>query len=103
MTASENGKLTFSYRNSESWTTESRPLQGEDFLWLVLQHVLPKGLRRVRDYGFLHCRCRKLLRLVQLILQVIIKPATPVIHPKHTCQHCSSDMRAIAFKLMRPT
>ena len=25
-----------------------------DFLKLVLQHVLPKGFRRVRDYGFLH-------------------------------------------------
>ncbi|MCQ4323196.1 transposase [Pseudomonas stutzeri] len=23
-------------------------------LWLVLQHVLPKGFRRVRNYGFLH-------------------------------------------------
>ena len=101
--ASQNGKVTFTYRNSESGTTESRTLQGEDFLWLVLQHVLPKGLRRVRDYGFLHCRCRKLLRLVQLILQVIIKPATPVIRPKHTCQYCGSDMRAIAFRLMRPT
>jgi len=22
-------------------------------LWLILQHVLPKGLQRVRDYGFL--------------------------------------------------
>jgi hypothetical protein len=34
---------------------------GEDFLWLVLQHVLPKGFRRVRDYGFLHGNAKKLL------------------------------------------
>nr|WP_232428132.1 transposase [Photobacterium marinum] len=22
-------------------------------MWLMLQHVLPKGMQRVRDYGFL--------------------------------------------------
>ena len=41
-------------------------MPGADFLWLVLQHVLPKGLRRARNFGFLHptararlgcCRC----------------------------------------------
>jgi Putative transposase len=46
---------------------------GEDFLHLILQHVLPKGLRRVRDYGFLHGNAKKLLSLVQLILHVVIE------------------------------
>jgi len=38
-----------------------------------IQHVLPKGFRRVRDYGFLHGNAKKLLFLVQLILHVVIK------------------------------
>ncbi len=36
----------------------------EDFLFLILQHVLPKGFRRVRDYGFLRSNAKRLL-LVQ--------------------------------------
>ena len=30
-----------------------------------MQHVLPKGFRRVRDYGFLHSNAKKLLSLVK--------------------------------------
>ena len=62
--AQPNGRVTFTYRNSETGRTEQRTLEGEDFLWLVLQHVLPKGFRRVRDYGFLHCRSRHWLNLI---------------------------------------
>jgi len=49
-------------------------VKGEDFLYLIMQHVLPKGFRRVRDYGFLHGNATKLLFLVQLVLQVVIQP-----------------------------
>ena len=103
ITASQNGKVTFTYRNSESGKTESRTLKGEDFLWLVLQHVLPKGFRRVRDYGFLHCRGKRWLNLVQLILQVPLRSIMPVIRPRHKCRLCGCDMKAIAFRLVRPT
>jgi hypothetical protein len=34
-------------------------LPGEDFMALLLQHVLPKGLRRARDYGFLHGKAKQ--------------------------------------------
>jgi len=50
--SNENGKVTFSYVNSTTKKTEYRILDGEDFLYLVLKHVLPRGFRRVRDYGF---------------------------------------------------
>ncbi|MBO9494287.1 transposase [Thalassotalea sp. G20_0] len=33
--------MTFSYLNSETGKKEKRTLPGEDFLWLVLKHVLP--------------------------------------------------------------
>ena len=100
---SQNGKITFTYRNSETGKTESRTLKGEDFLWLVLQHVLPKGFRRARDYGFLHCRGKRWLKLIQLILQVVIKSIKEVIRPKHLCRSCGCDMKAIAFRIPRPT
>jgi hypothetical protein len=48
------GRLTFQYRDSATGKMARRTLPGEDFLWLLLQHVLPKGLRRSRNFGFLH-------------------------------------------------
>ncbi len=34
-------------------------LEGEEFIRRFLLHVLPKGLMRIRHYGFLANRCRK--------------------------------------------
>jgi len=52
--SNKNGCITFKYINSTTKKHEYRTLKGEDFLHLILKHVLPKGFRRVRDYGFLH-------------------------------------------------
>ena len=76
--SNENGNVTFKYVEGRTGKTCYRSLKGEDFLWLVLQHVLPKGFRRVRDYGFLHGNAKKLLTLVQLILRVLIEITTPL-------------------------
>jgi ribosomal protein L40E len=43
------GLISFEYEDSQSKSTKIRTLPATEFLWLVLQHVLPKGLRRVRD------------------------------------------------------
>ncbi len=70
--SNQNGQVTFKYIESRTKKTRFRTLTGEDFLHLIVQHVLPKGFRRVRDYGFLHGNAKKLLLLVQLILRVVI-------------------------------
>jgi hypothetical protein len=54
-------QVSFEYLDSQTQTSKVRMLPAVEFLWLVLQHVLPKGLRRVRDYGLLRGRCRKLI------------------------------------------
>ncbi|MBL4915073.1 IS91 family transposase [Shewanella schlegeliana] len=64
------GKVSFKYQDSQSQTTRIRTLPVTDFLWLVLQHVLPKGLRRVRDYGLLSGNFRKLRQQIQLMFAV---------------------------------
>jgi hypothetical protein len=48
------GQVTFRYRHAKTGRMEQRMVAGADFLWLVLQHVLPKGFRRARNFGFLH-------------------------------------------------
>ena len=50
----ENGQVTYRWRDSKTNKTAQRTVSGATFLWLVLQHVLPKGFRRARNFGFLH-------------------------------------------------
>jgi hypothetical protein len=48
----------------------TRTLPGAQFLWLILQHVLPKGFRRTRNFGFLHANSKRLLALLQELLRL---------------------------------
>jgi hypothetical protein len=95
--ANQHGKVTFKYVDSRTGQTRYRTLKGEDFLWLVLQHVLPKGFRRVRDYGFLHGNARKLLTLIQLTLKVMITAQPARLRPVFSCPKCQSPMQILDF------
>jgi Putative transposase/Transposase zinc-binding domain len=95
--SNNNGNVTFRYVESRTGKTCYRTLNGEDFLWLVLQHVLPKGFRRVRDYGFLHGNSKRILRLVQLVLRVLIQVALRRPRPAFICPLCQSPMRILAI------
>ncbi|MFA5701461.1 MAG: IS91 family transposase [Desulfuromonas sp.] len=92
------GQVSFRYIDSETGQTGIRTMKGEDFLWLVLQHVLPRGFRRVRDYGFLHGNAKRLLRLVQLILRVMLKLNQTRSRPVFKCPCCKSPMEITAFR-----
>jgi len=50
----EKGMVTFRYLHAESGQYRTRAVTGEYFLYLLMLHVLPKGFRRARCYGFLH-------------------------------------------------
>jgi hypothetical protein len=63
----DQGNVTFRYRDAQSGKLAQRTLPGADFLWLLLQHVLPKGLRRSRNFGFLHPNSAAAVRLIQLL------------------------------------
>jgi len=95
--SNQDGKITFKYVEGRTGKTRYRSAKGEDFLWLVLQHVLPKGLRRARDYGFLHGNAKKLLSLVQLVLQVLIVAWALRPRPVFKCPICQSPMKIKAF------
>lgn len=95
--ADEGEKVTFRYLDSQTKETRSRTMKGEDFLWLLLQHVLPKGFRRVRDYGFLHGNAKKILSLVQRVLGLFVEPLAKRPRPPFTCPTCKTAMHIIAF------
>jgi hypothetical protein len=67
--ACDNGQVSFRYRNAKTGKVECRTVSGAHFLWLVLQHVLPKGFRRARNFGFLHPNCKRLIALLHLLLK----------------------------------
>ena len=96
--SNQNGQVTFKYIESKTGNTRYRSLKGEDFLHLIIQHVLPKGFRRVRDYGFLHGNAKKMLLLVQLILQVVIKGIELRPRPAFKCPCCNSPMAILGFR-----
>ena len=90
--ANRNGRITFRYVESETGKIRHRTLKGEDFLRLILRHVLPRGFRRTRDYGFLHSNAKKILNLIQLILHVKIMDIAPRSKPAFKCPHCAAQM-----------
>lgn len=97
--SNQNGQITFKYIESKTKTTQYRTLKGEDFLRLIMQHVLPRGHRRVRDYGFLHGNAKKILFLVQLILHVKIKEIIPRQRQVFKCPCCKSPMTVVGYRL----
>lgn len=66
-----------------------------------MMQVLPKGFRRVRDYGFLHGNTRARLVLLQLLLNVIAPVPVYRVSRPFQCAECHADMRIIAF--LKPT
>jgi len=96
--SNQDGEVTFKYIESKTGNTLYRTLKGEDFLRLIIQHVLPKGFRRVRDYGFLHSNAKKLLSLVQLILHVVINGIKQRPRPVFKCPYCKTPMIIMGFR-----
>lgn len=64
----EDGMVTFHYLHAKSGKYRTRTVSGEKFLYLLMLHVLPKGFRKVRSYGFLHPCSKKLIKFLQVVL-----------------------------------
>ncbi len=95
--ADDGDYVTFRYQDGDSGKTKSRRLQGEAFMALVLQHTLPKGFRRARDYGFLHGNAKRQLKIVQWVLKVVIEAPKIIDRPKFLCKRCGLPMSVVGF------
>ena len=96
------GQVRFRYRNAKTGKREIRTVSGADFLWLVLQHVLPKGFRRARNFGFLHPNCKRLIALLQLLLKFVPGQAPAKARPPVLCPCCGAAMAIVKTRL-RPS
>ena len=95
------GLVRFRYQNAKTGRMEQHTVAGADFLWLVLQHVLPKGFRRARNYGFLHPNCKRLIALLHLVLKFApgrslawVKARAPIL-----CSCCGAVMAIVRTRL----
>ena len=72
-----------------------------DFLHLLLQHVLPKGFRRARNYGFLHPNKKGLIALLHLVLRITPPTAPPTGKPRPAflCPCCGKPMQVIRRRI----
>lgn len=97
-------EVTFRYVDSTTQKTKTRTVSGEDFLHLLLQHVLPKGFRRARSYGFLHPCSKRVIKLLQLVLR--INPVRLIFQRKPRaeicCRICGKPMEIIKTMVHRP-
>jgi hypothetical protein len=93
--------VSFRYRNAKTGKSEKRSLTGADFLWLILQHVLPKGFRRARNFGFLHANCKRLIGLLHLLLKFDPSRFTPPRkeRPAMLCSCCGAVMVIVRTRI----
>lgn len=84
--------MSFRYIDAASKAEQTCCLDGPDFLWL-LQHILPRGFQRVRNYGYLHNNNKALLATVQLRLKVQLPATVPLVKPAMLCRECGCTLR----------
>lgn len=107
--ACHDGQVTFRYRDSKSGRYRYRTETGARFLALLLRHVLPKGFRRARNFGFLHPNCKRLIALLQVLLPARpAQPPAPITRPPIACPRCGQPMAIVrtgisAFQLAERT
>lgn len=99
--ACENGQVTFRYRHAKRNRWEYRTLPGAQFLALVLRHVLPKGFRRARNFGFLHPNSKRSIALLQWLFARAGKPTSvnEKPRPRMRCRCCGGEMLIVQTRI----
>ncbi len=96
------GMVTFRYRHAKSGEEQTRTVTGEYFLYLLMLHVLPRGFRRARSYGFLHSCSKKLILFLQMALRIAPwRSLVPNLkqRPAIICPTCGAAMVIVATML----
>jgi hypothetical protein len=86
------GQISFEYEENKTGRRLTRTLPAADFLFLILKHVLPKGFRRSRDYGFHHGNAKRKLQQLQLILKCEPPATNAAAHRPLPCPKCGTAM-----------
>jgi len=100
--ADDGHHITFTYRDSATRSTRTLRLPVEQFIHRFLQHVLPKGLQRVRYFGWLAPAATKRFQRILALLDHRPPPLKlPAPLPRPQCPSCKKPMHLIG-RLPRP-
>jgi hypothetical protein len=92
--ALENGRVTFTYRDRKDGDLKkTMTLEAQEFIRRFLLHVLPDGFMRIRHFGFLANRAKK-LALPQCRKLLGLNPALPEI-PQRSAQELLRELTGI--------
>ena len=106
----DDDRVTFSYRRSGTTRWRRMTLDAMEFIRRFLQHVLPRGLQKVRHYGFLGPQSTLSIEALRWLVtlhngeQFVLLAATPADTPQRPplrCAECGGQLRVIAIFLRR--
>jgi hypothetical protein len=94
--ADDGQTITFTYRDGQDRSRRTLRLPVQRFLHRFLQHVLPRGLQRIRHFGFLSAAATAQWQRVRALLDWQAPPPTPTPPaPVPVCPHCHKPMALI--------
>jgi len=98
--------VTFRWKNRDTHRMETSTVPGVEFARRYLRHVLPRGLRSIRYYGFCHPAAKASRLRVQFHTGLAVQFGADV--PPQTapstvarCPHCGGDLRLL-LRLIAP-
>jgi len=97
----KNGKVTYRYQNSKTKKYQYKTVTGEYFIYLIMQHILPKGFRRARNYGFVHPNCKSMIALIHYLLKFKPFELTAKTRPSILCKCCGAVMEIVRTQIKR--
>ncbi|MCX6858349.1 MAG: transposase [Verrucomicrobia bacterium] len=86
--------VSYKWTHRESGEARTTSVKGMEFLRLFLQHVLPRGFRRVRHYGYLSAAAKERYERLRSLLKA---GAIVLILPEKTAVCCSACGCAMTF------
>jgi hypothetical protein len=91
------GRVIFSYKDSKTGRLLRRELCALEFIRRFLQHVRPKGLRRVRSFGWLSPAAKKSFEGICAVLEALeaCGPAPQPPAMSVPCPQCQRPMRLV--------
>jgi hypothetical protein len=99
--ADDGQTITFTYKDAKDRSLRIVRLPAERFLHRFLQHVLPRGLQRVRHFGFLSAAATAQWQRVLALLDWKPLPRVlPLPQPPPLCPTCKKPM-ALSGRLAR--
>lgn len=93
----EDGKVTFRWKDyAHGGKKRKMTLAAEEFIRRFLLHVLPKGLVRIRYYGWMSNRCRneRAARCRALLAAAETDPPDEAV-PGRRCPHCGGALETV--------